>query len=293
MGQGYSQITINDNPDYKDHVYGYSAYDFIGGQRAGPVATYLQTALARPNLVYKDYVYVSQVVRNGSTITGVRTNDTSLGPDGVVPLNPNGRVVLSAGSFGTPRILFQSGIGPDDMLELVQGNADAGPNMPPQSDWINLPVGMNVSDNPSINASRKLFSSPSHCFLTPTCSWYSRTPKSTPTTTGRTCGPTRARPTPSNTSPTARAYSQAPLRSTLPSALHVPFSRLDICTHEQDEFLARVRRERRHHALHAGHRPPRRGVVEHEPAVQPEPDVHDHHVPVRARAARAYLRDDC
>ena len=26
-GQGYSQITINDNPNYKDHVYGYSAYD--------------------------------------------------------------------------------------------------------------------------------------------------------------------------------------------------------------------------------------------------------------------------
>ena len=25
--QGYSQITINSNPDYKDHVYGYSAYD--------------------------------------------------------------------------------------------------------------------------------------------------------------------------------------------------------------------------------------------------------------------------
>lgn len=25
--QGYSQITINDNPDWKDHAYGYSAYD--------------------------------------------------------------------------------------------------------------------------------------------------------------------------------------------------------------------------------------------------------------------------
>ena len=25
--QGYSQITINDNPNYKDHAYGYSAFD--------------------------------------------------------------------------------------------------------------------------------------------------------------------------------------------------------------------------------------------------------------------------
>lgn len=25
--QGYSQITINSNPNYKDHAYGYSAFD--------------------------------------------------------------------------------------------------------------------------------------------------------------------------------------------------------------------------------------------------------------------------
>lgn len=24
---GYSQITLNDNPDYKDHAYGYSGYN--------------------------------------------------------------------------------------------------------------------------------------------------------------------------------------------------------------------------------------------------------------------------
>ncbi|KAI0777591.1 cellobiose dehydrogenase [Trametes elegans] len=150
-GQGYSQITINDNPDYKDHVYGYSSFDFLNGQRAGPVATYFTTATARSNLVYRDHVLVSQVIRNGSTIIGVRTNDTSLGPNGVVPLTPNGRVVLSAGSFGTPRILFQSGIGPTDMIQAVQSNSAAGANLPPQEQWIDLPVGQGVSDNPSVN----------------------------------------------------------------------------------------------------------------------------------------------
>ncbi|KAG6820015.1 substrate-specific activator of APC-dependent proteolysis [Arthromyces matolae] len=151
--QGYRQLTINDNPDQKEHVYGYSAFDFIGGKRAGPVATYFKTAKARPNFTFKQYTNVLNVVRNGAQITGVQTNDTSLGPNGVIPLTSKGRVVLSAGSFGTPRILFRSGIGPIDMIDLVANNADAAPYLPPVSQWIDLPVGYNlVFTHPSIDA---------------------------------------------------------------------------------------------------------------------------------------------
>ncbi|KAF5354114.1 hypothetical protein D9756_007316 [Leucocoprinus leucothites] len=149
--QGYSSITINNNPNSKDHIYGYPAYDFLDGKRGGPVATYFQTARKRKNFTYKQYVYVQNVVRNGAQISGVQTNDTSLGPNGIVPLTSKGRVVLSAGSFGTPRILFRSGIGPTDMISLVQADSSASANLPPQSQWINLPVGENVSDNPSVN----------------------------------------------------------------------------------------------------------------------------------------------
>ncbi|KAJ6567724.1 cellobiose dehydrogenase [Mycena vulgaris] len=148
--QGYRNVTINDSPDSKDHVYGYSAYDFIGGKRGGPVATYLQTSLKRSNFKLKMYTNVLNVVRNGSVITGVKTNDTTV-PGGIYPLNPNGRVILSAGSYGSARILFRSGIGPTDMINLVKNDPVAGPNLPPSSQWINLPVGFNVSDNPSIN----------------------------------------------------------------------------------------------------------------------------------------------
>ncbi|KAK7037807.1 substrate-specific activator of APC-dependent proteolysis [Paramarasmius palmivorus] len=150
-GQNYNAITINDNPNDKDHVFGYSAYDFIDGKRGGPVASYLRTAKARDNFKLQMYTMVTGLTRDGPTITGVRTNDTSLGPDGVVPLTENGRVILSAGSFGTPRILYQSGIGPEDMINLVANDATFGPNLPPEEDWIDLPVGANVQDNPSVN----------------------------------------------------------------------------------------------------------------------------------------------
>ncbi|PBK88877.1 cellobiose dehydrogenase flavo protein-like protein [Armillaria gallica] len=149
--QGYTQVTINDEPNNKDKVYGYSAFDLIDGKRGGPVASYLRTAAARSNFVLQQYTTVLNVVRDGSTITGVKTNDTSIGSDGIVSLNENGRVILSAGSMGTARILFRSGIGPADMIALVQGDATASANLPTEADWINLPVGYNVSDNPSIN----------------------------------------------------------------------------------------------------------------------------------------------
>lgn len=148
---GYSELTINSNRNFKDHVYGHSAYNFVNGKRAGPVATYLRTAKARSNFKFLQYVYVQSIVRNGATITGVQTNDTTVGPNGFIPLTAKGRVILSAGSFGTARLLFTSGIGPADQIQTAQKNPTVGSLVPAQSQWINLPVGYNVQDNPSIN----------------------------------------------------------------------------------------------------------------------------------------------
>jgi cellobiose dehydrogenase (acceptor) len=57
-----------------------------------------------------------------------------------------GRVIISAGAFGTPKLLFRSGIGPTDMLQVVNSSTDA-PFMAKSQAWINLPVGYNLDDH--------------------------------------------------------------------------------------------------------------------------------------------------
>jgi len=109
-----------------ERINDFSTCQFIDGKRAGPIATYYKSAVARENLTYKQYTTVLNVVHNGSQITGVKTNNTSLGPDGVIPLTSKGCVVLSAGAYGSPRLLFRSGIGPADMINLVRTNMAAG-----------------------------------------------------------------------------------------------------------------------------------------------------------------------
>ncbi|CAE6442535.1 unnamed protein product [Rhizoctonia solani] len=150
--QGYQSATINDQRNKKDKVYGYTAFSSQKGIRVGPMGTYLQTALARPNFEMLLYTKVLAVARNGSTITGVYTNNTQAGDNGFISLKPKGgRVILSGGAFGSSRILFQSGIGPADVISTVEAIPDSAQYLPPKSSYISLPVGYHITDNPAIN----------------------------------------------------------------------------------------------------------------------------------------------
>jgi cellobiose dehydrogenase (acceptor) len=143
---GYTSITLNDHPDQKEHVYGYSAFSWFDGKRGGPPVTYLRTAKARPNFELLINTNVTNVIREGGKITGVRAASGvtySVKPQG-------GRVVLSAGPFGTAKILFQSGVGPTDQIQRVQNSTVQGPLLPPSDEWINLPVGYNISESPGV-----------------------------------------------------------------------------------------------------------------------------------------------
>ncbi|KAL2136578.1 hypothetical protein VTI74DRAFT_2883 [Chaetomium olivicolor] len=146
---GWSKITANDVPDRKNRTFSNSPFMFSGGQRGGPLATYLTTAKKRSNFNLWLNTTVKRVVRDGGHITGVEVEAFRTGGyQGIVNVtNISGRVILSAGTFGSAKILMRSGIGPADQLAIVKASEIDGPTMISNSSWIPLPVGYNLDDH--------------------------------------------------------------------------------------------------------------------------------------------------
>lgn len=146
---GWSQVQANNAPDRKNRTFSNTPYMFQNGQRAGPLATYLRTAKTRSNFNLWLNTAVKRVIRENGHITGVEVEPFRTGGyKGIVNVTSvTGRVVLSAGTFGSAKILLRSGIGPQDQLEIVKKSVIDGPTMISNSSWINLPVGYNLDDH--------------------------------------------------------------------------------------------------------------------------------------------------
>jgi cellobiose dehydrogenase (acceptor) len=141
---GWKQVTANNVPAQKDKVFSHSPFMYENGQRQGPLGTYLVSALKRSNFKLMTDTAVRRVVRTKGMATGVELEN---GHCGTVKLATGGRVILSAGTFGTSKLLFRSGIGPKDQLTVVKNSAIDGATFINESDWINLPVGQNLNDH--------------------------------------------------------------------------------------------------------------------------------------------------
>lgn len=176
QSSGWTRVIANDAPDSKNRTYAHTNFMFSNGQRYGPLAAYLTTAAARTKLFTMwTNTAADRIVRNGSHATGVDVScSAGTGYSGTVTLTPGtGRVIVSAGSFGSPKVLLRSkyltfcraklsnlkmaaktrctgGIGPTDQLTVVQGSSD-GAKMINQSDWIDLPVGYNLAEQMNVS----------------------------------------------------------------------------------------------------------------------------------------------
>ena len=146
-GAGFADVSINDKADRKFNVFGRPAYDYANGQRGGPVTTYLQSAISRPNFHLQDNVQVLHVTRSGNISTGVHALvNNSIWV--TVKLSPGGHVILSAGAIQSPQLLMLSGIGDPETLAKLQQAGKLSPITP--NDWLNnTAIGAGLFDNPN------------------------------------------------------------------------------------------------------------------------------------------------
>ncbi|KAF2202979.1 cellobiose dehydrogenase-like protein [Delitschia confertaspora ATCC 74209] len=145
---GWTQVTANNVPEQKHRVYAHTPFMYVNAERHGPMASYLVSAYARKNFKLMVNTQVRRLIRDKGRITGVELGGGEGGYCGVVNVTAGtGRVILSAGTFGSTKILYRSGIGPKEELQVVADSALDGSSFVKSSDWINLPVGRNLVDH--------------------------------------------------------------------------------------------------------------------------------------------------
>ncbi len=106
---GWKSVVAVDAPGEKNHTFAHTHYMFAGGERNGPLATYLVSADARDNFDLWTNTAVRRAVRSGSAVSGVELEClTDGGYNGTVKLNPKGGVIFSAGAFGSAKLLLRS-----------------------------------------------------------------------------------------------------------------------------------------------------------------------------------------
>jgi cellobiose dehydrogenase (acceptor) len=108
---GWKELEVpNAHPDLKNHTFGHTTFMFSGGERGGPLATYLVSASKQRRFDLWTNTAVKRVIRTGGHVTAVELECTGEnGHYGTLKVTPNkGRVVLSAGTFGSAKILMRS-----------------------------------------------------------------------------------------------------------------------------------------------------------------------------------------
>ncbi|KAI4606814.1 hypothetical protein J4E80_009893 [Alternaria sp. BMP 0032] len=168
-GQGWTETDFVKDPNAKVDVYGHPTWNIANGLRSGVVRTYLPLAQKLDNFELMMNTNVVRAVREGSAVSGIEV-ETADGKRVIYNVNKGGSVILAAGSMSTPRILFNSGIGPADQLKTV-ASGSSKVTLPDEADWIDLPVGAEIKDHPiftvKFNTSTPLAGTDKDALITP------------------------------------------------------------------------------------------------------------------------------
>ncbi|KAI9367699.1 hypothetical protein BJX61DRAFT_527257 [Aspergillus egyptiacus] len=141
----WTAVDMSARRNEKFQTYSHPVWNVKDAKRAGPLRTYLPLALQRKNFSLRMGSLVTRLLRAGSRVTGVEVVNAITNATESIPLAPGGKVILSAGALHSPRILFNSGIGPRAQIATAQKSGIA---VPPAHEWIDLPVGKSLMDHP-------------------------------------------------------------------------------------------------------------------------------------------------
>ncbi|WP_437881639.1 GMC family oxidoreductase [Pseudomonas sp. LRF_L74] len=148
-GQEYGLDYVNDFNGASQQGVGYYQTTTFNGTRGSTSRTYLAAVRDNPNIEVVTEALVHKVVIDGERATGVVF---SIGDGAAQTVRCRQEVVVSAGAFGSPKVLMLSGIGPREHLQALGIEVKA-----------DLPVGENFHDhlhvslNASIRGSNSLF----------------------------------------------------------------------------------------------------------------------------------------
>jgi cellobiose dehydrogenase (acceptor) len=148
----FRYVVANKDAD-RERTTSYTEFFFEGGEKGGPMATYLVDAAQRKTFTLRMNTSVTRVLRTGNIATGVEVE--SMGPGGMtgtINVTPRtGRVIISAGVFNTFKILLRSGIGPVENIQRLTANPSEAAKLPSRKDWLDVPAGANLDDGPNFN----------------------------------------------------------------------------------------------------------------------------------------------
>ncbi|KAJ5061112.1 cellobiose dehydrogenase [Bipolaris maydis] len=116
---GYNSVNTVTNPNDEKKIYGHSAVNVIDGVRAGP-----------PNFKLGLHTKVIRARR-------------------IINIKKEGKVIFATGAMSTPRLLFNSGIGPIAQINMAKA---VNVTLPDKSAWIISPVGVQIQDHAALFA---------------------------------------------------------------------------------------------------------------------------------------------
>ncbi len=148
---GYEEQRDFNDPD--PNGYGYRQGTIWNGLRVSTASTYLKPALTRRNLELLTLTRVRRVLFDGKLAVGVETQ----GQDGIKRLRARKEVIVAAGTFHSPHVLLNSGVGDERDLQSwgvtpVHHLSAVGKNL---RDHPAAPIAMETDDSTSYGHSWK------------------------------------------------------------------------------------------------------------------------------------------